>query len=373
MRVLFVGGGSGGHFYPLMAVAEALREQDVVRNTAVDLYYMGPNVFNQTDLDRYQIKFVYCPAGKQREYRSFQNFLDIFKIIYGVWVAFWKLFMIYPDVVMSKGGYTSVPIVLAAWLLRIPIVIHESDAVPGKANKFAARFASYIGIAHDDVASFFPTDRVALIGMPIRRSFFTKFTDPHSVVGVPNDRPVILITGGSLGAKRINDFIVRSLPSLLQDFTVIHQTGDTNMKEVIEAASTLITDQSQLEHYFVLGHLGQEQFAAAQQAATLVITRAGSTTLFELALLGKPAIIIPIPEDISRDQRSNAYAFARGGGATVIEEKNLSDDILVAEIRRILSSSETYLAMSQAARNFTTADAAVTLANTLWSIGGSHQ
>jgi len=373
MRILFVGGGSGGHFYPLIAIAENLREQDVIRGTVVDLYYMGPSVFNQADLDQYQIKFVYCPAGKQREYRSFQNYLDIFKIIYGAWVAFWKLYIIYPDVIMSKGGYTSVPIVFAAWLLKIPIVIHESDAVPGKANKFAARFAKYIGVAHDDVVSFFPKNKVALVGMPIRKTFFNKFSDPHSVVGVPNDRPVILVTGGSLGAKRINDFILRSLPTLLSDFTVIHQTGDNNVTEVTEAASTLLTNQALLERYFVLGHLTPEQFAAAQQAATLVITRAGSTTLFELALLGKPAIIIPIPEDISRDQRTNAYAYARSGGATVIEEKNLSDDILIAEIRRIFGDSETYLAMSQAAKSFTTSDAAATLANALWSIGESHQ
>ncbi len=373
MRILFVGGGSGGHFYPLMAIAEALREQDVTRSTNIDMYYMGPSVFNQSDLDQNQIKFVYCPAGKQREYRSFQNYTDIFKIIYGVWVAFWKLFIIYPDVVMSKGGYTSVPIVLAAWLLRIPIVIHESDAVPGKANKFAARFAKYIGVAHADVVSYFPAEKVAHIGMPIRKTFFNMFEDPHSIVGIPKDRPVILVTGGSLGAKRVNDFILRSLNVLLHDFTVIHQTGDKNVTEVTEAASTLITDQELLTRYFVLGHLSQEQFAAAQQASSLVISRAGSTTLFELALLGKPAIIIPIPEDVSRDQRSNAYAYARSGGASVIEEKNLSDDILIAEIRRILGDSDTYQAMCQAAKSFTTPATAVTLANTLWSIGESHQ
>lgn len=373
MRILLVGGGSGGHFYPLIAIAEALRDQDAVRGTAIDLYYMGPSVFNQSDLDKNNIKFVYCPAGKQREYRSIQNYIDIFKIFYGTWVAFWKLFYIYPDVVMSKGGYTSVPIILAATLLRIPIVIHESDAVPGKANKFAARFAKYIGVAHADVVSFFPKEKVALVGMPIRKTFFNKIENPYQVVGVPSDRPIILVTGGSLGAKRVNDFILRSLGVLLENFTVIHQTGDSHVAEVTEAASTLITNQNLLSHYFVLGHLTQEQFSAAQQASTLVITRGGSTTLFELALLGKPAIVIPIPEDISRDQRANSYAYARSGGATVIEEKNLSDDILIAEIRRILGDSEIYSTMSQSAKSFTTADAAVTLANTLWSIGEEHE
>jgi UDP-N-acetylglucosamine--N-acetylmuramyl-(pentapeptide) pyrophosphoryl-undecaprenol N-acetylglucosamine transferase len=373
MRIVFVGGGSGGHFYPLMAIAEALRERDTQYNTDVDLYYMGPGVFNQPDLDLYRIKYIYCPAGKQREYKSFQNYTDIFKIIYGVWVAFWKLYYIYPDVIMSKGSYTSVPITLAAWLLHIPIVIHESDAVAGKANKLASRFARYIGIAHDDVAAYFPAKKVALVGMPIRKAFFQQYSDPHSIVGIPNDHPVILITGGSLGAKRINDFILKSLLQLLPDFTLLHQTGDSNVNEVTEAATALITDRELLARYFVLGHLNQEQFAAAQQAASLVITRGGSTTLFELALLGKPAIIIPIPEDISRDQRSNSYAYARGGGAVVIEEQNLSDDILVAEIRRILSNSEIYQNMSNAAKSFTVNNAAYTLADTLWKIGDEHR
>ena len=373
MRVVFVGGGSGGHFYPLIATAEAIRQRDRESGRDSDLYYMGPDTFNAEALSDQEIIFVKCPSGKQRRYSSIQNFLDIFKIIWGSWVAFWKLLMLYPDVIMSKGGYTSVPIVFAAWLLRIPIVIHESDAVPGRANKFAARFANYIGIAHDDVSSFFPKDKVALVGMPIRSLFFQTFQNPHEILGIPNDLPMILITGGSLGAERLNNFVLDSLNELLPNYTIVHQAGDSHAEKLTESASALIMDHDLLTRYFVQGHLSQEHMAAAMQAAALVITRAGSTTLFELALLGKPAIVVPIPEDVSHDQRTNAYAYARSGGALVIEEHNLSDDLLAAEVKRILNEPGVYQSMSESAKSFTVGTAAYTLADTLIAIAKEHE
>jgi len=373
MRIVFVGGGTGGHFYPLIATAEALRARDEERGTKVDLYYMGPDAYSKSALDTLDIKFVYCPAGKQRLYRSFRNYTDFVKIFAGIFVAFYKLLYIYPDVVMSKGGYTSVPIIIASWFLRIPIIIHESDAKPGRANVFAARFAKYIGIAHDDVASSFPASKVALVGMPIRAAFFTKIANPEVVVGVPSDRPVILATGGSLGAQRINDLIIQSLPTLLKHYTIIHQTGDEHTKQVTDTASNLISDPELLSHYYVVGHLEPDKFAAAQQASSLIISRAGSGTIFEIALLAKPSILIPIPEDISRDQRSNAYAYARSGGATVIEEHNLNDDILLAEIQRIMTYPGVYDEMVKNAKNFTVSTAAYTLADVILSIGKDHE
>ena len=356
-----------------MAIAESVRQRDQQQGTDTDLYYMGPEAFNADELHAYRINYVYCTAGKQRRYRSVRNYLDVFKVIGGIFMAFWKLFFIYPDVVMSKGGYTSVPIVIAAWLLRIPIVIHESDAVPGRANKLAANLARYIGIAHDDVSDHFPAEKVALVGMPIRQFFFNQVPNPHEQVGIPTDRPVLLVTTGSLGAERINNLILQALPKLLTTYTVLHQTGDPHATEVAETAASLLQNDDLLSHYFVTGHFSQRDMMAAMQAATLVISRAGSTTLFELALLGKPAIIIPIPEDVSRDQRTNAYAYAHSGAASVIEEHNLNDDILAAEITRILSEPGVYEQMSTAARNFTVGTAADTLASILFEIGKEHE
>lgn len=374
MRIVLVGGGTGGHFYPLIAIAEAIRGRDSEQGRSSELLYLGPEPYNQSSLDELNIKFVQVPAGKSRVgYGGLMNFVDLFKTFFGVVIAFFKLLFIYPDVIMSKGGYTSVPVILAAWLLRIPIVIHESDAVPGRANLFAARFASYIGIAYEEVAEYFDMKKVAHVGMPIRSVISSTISDPYNMLGIPKDRPVILVTGGSSGAERLNNFIVSSLSSLLQEFTVVHQVGDANVKNISSTVSTLFTDRDPLSHYFVFGHLDSEQFAAALQSADLVISRAGSTTLFEIAKNGKPSIIVPIPEDLSRDQRSNAYAYARLTGAIVLEEHNLSDDILIAEINRIIKDEEVAKEMSNRARSLTGGDAAYTLADTLRSIAASHE
>lgn len=373
MRVVFVGGGTGGHFYPLIAVAEAIRQRDIENKIESDLVYIGPDPYNQNALDTVGMRFVHCPAGKRRLYRSLLNWLDVFSVVIGVFVAFYKLLWLYPDVVMSKGGYTSVPVVMAAWLLRIPIVIHESDSVPGRANSLAARFARYIGIAYADVADKFPKNKTALVGMPIRSAFFQAVKEPFATLGIPSDRPVVLILGGSSGAVRINDFILRSLGRLLQRYTVVHQVGDANLDKVTAAATALFTDNSSLDNYFVFGHLEQEKVAAALSAAAVVVTRAGSTSLFEIALKGKPAIVIPIPEGISRDQRTNAYAYARATGAVVLEEENLSDDILVSEIDRILTDQAVASEMEAKTGNFTTPSAAYTLADVLIQIAREHE
>src|SRR5690606_33908089 len=199
--------------------------------------------------------------------------------------------------------------------------------VPGRANVLGARFARTVAIAYGEVAERFPAGKTALTGMPISRAMTAPVNDPFGFLGIAADRPVILVTGGSSGAERLNNFVLGALPRLLQSFTVIHQVGDANVEKVTSTASALLTDPAALAHYYVFGHLTQERFAAAIEAASLVVTRGGSTTLFEIAGKGKPAIVVPIPEDVSRDQRSNAYAYARMTGATVLEEHNLSDDI----------------------------------------------
>lgn len=373
MRIVFTGGGTGGHFYPLIAIAEAIRAEDRAKGLASDLYYMGPEPYNADALASQNISFVSCPAGKRRVYRSLLNHLDIFKSAFGILIAFVKLLRLYPDAVMSKGGYTSVPVVLAAWLLRIPIVIHESDAVAGRANLFAARFARYIGIAHDEAALAFPKEKVALVGMPIRSSFFEAAEDPHALLGVPTDRPVVLVTGGSLGSERINNLILNALDELLPKYTVVHQTGVAHKDKVLQSALSLITDESLRARYYVFDAFNAPTFAAAYDAAMIIVARAGSGTIFEIALKGKPSILIPIPESISRDQRANAYAYAETGAATVLEEHNLTDDLLASEIRRILEDRSIYRAMQAAAQGFTRPDAAATLAGTLRAIGNEHE
>ena len=368
MRIVFVGGASGGHFYPLMAVAEELQ----TRNHVPKMYYFGPSPYKKELLASYGITYIYCPAGKLRRYFSIQNFFDIFRSFFGVFVALWKLYVIYPDVIFSKGSYTAVPTLVAARLLRIPVVIHESDSKPGLANKIARKFARYVGIAYDDVAQFFPPEKTALVGIPLRREIRATTADPFTPLGIPNDLPLIYVTGGSQGAERINNIILQTLTDLLPHYRIFHQVGDDNAYELSLSAQTLLAGSPLQKNYYVVGSVPGATVSLLLDAATLVITRAGSTTLFEIAAHNKPSIIIPIPEEVSHDQRSNAYAYARGGAAVVIEEKNVTSHLLIEEIRSIINNPERYQAMSASAKAQAMPDAATKVADILLSIGQEH-
>lgn len=368
MKIVFVGGGSGGHFYPLMAVAEVLNQLPV----KPELYYFGPESYNLDELRVNNIKYIYCPAGKIRRYLSLQNFIDIFRTIGGLIVAFVKLYWIYPDVIFSKGGYTSVPVLLMARFYHIPVVIHESDSRPGRANVLAKKFARYIGIAYDEVAEYFPTEKTALVGIPIRTAIANSNPDPFSVLGIPHDKPLLYITGGSLGAERLNALILTSLTQLLPYFRVFHQTGPVHEHSVIQTAQALVTDTSLLQNYYVRGTLSGEMVGALYDASSLVISRAGSTTIFEIALHATPSIIIPLPETISHDQRTNAYAYARSGAASVLEEENLTPHLLISEVRSIIEDRPKYESMVRAAKAFSRPEAAHKIADILTLIGQEH-
>jgi UDP-N-acetylglucosamine--N-acetylmuramyl-(pentapeptide) pyrophosphoryl-undecaprenol N-acetylglucosamine transferase len=368
MRIAFVGGGTGGHFYPLIATAEAVIE----KNPSAELIYIGPDSFNEEELRSNNIRHVYCPAGKMRRYFSIQNFFDIFKTAAGFFVAMHQLFVWYPDVIFSKGGYTSVPVLLAARFYRIPVVIHESDSKPGRASLLSRKFARYIGIAYNEVSQFFPAEKTALVGIPIRKIIRRIDPTPFAKLGIPDDLPLIYITGGSLGADRINTLILKSLSKLLPQYRIFHQTGTELEKTVTQTAQALIPDQELLSRYYVKGSVSGSTMALLLDAASVVISRAGSTSLFEIALHGKPSIIIPIPEGISHDQRTNAYAYARSGAATVLEEGNLTENLLVAEIQSIMTNTQKQADMRLNALNFAKPDSADIIANALISIGIEH-
>ncbi len=370
MKIAFVGGGTGGHFYPLIAVAESLRTE--YPTTTIELYYIGPDTYNPGELQRLGINHIYCPAGKVRRYFSFANIIDGFKTIAGIFVMWYKLFMLYPDVIFSKGSYTSVPVLLMARFYRIPVVIHESDSKPGRANILAKTFARYIGITYPDTINYFPADKTALVGIPVRQAILTKHADPFGVLGIPNDLPLIYVTGGSSGADRLNALVLQSLKHLLPEFRIFHQTGPAQEAAITQTAQALIEDSQLLSRYYVKGSLPGEAVSALLDAASLIVTRAGSTSLYEIALHRKPSIVIPIPEEVSHDQRTNAYSYARQGGASVMEEANLTENLLVAEIRSIMGNPEKYSRMQQGTEHFAKGTAASTIAAALYEIGIEH-
>ncbi len=374
MRVVFVGGGTGGHFYPLIAIAEWLIKSSPERNENIpEMYYMGPEPYSQKVLRKHDITFISCPAGKYRRYASILNFFDFFKSMWGIVVAIIKLFKIYPDVVMSKGGYTSVPVTLAAWFLRIPVVIHESDAKPGKANKIAAKFARYIAVSYSDTADFFPSQKTALTGIPMRLALLQEVTsDLHNIFGTNPNLHTILILGGSQGAERVNKLVLESLDELLPNYNIIHQTGEKSYENTKASAEVLIKDKALIANYHALAFLDAELYNKALNHASIIVSRAGSGTIHDISIHGKPSILIPIPENISHDQRTNAYAYARTGAATVMEEGNLRDGLLEEEIRRIMSDQQMYNAIIEAALSFAPRDAARVLGTAIIEIGKEH-
>jgi UDP-N-acetylglucosamine--N-acetylmuramyl-(pentapeptide) pyrophosphoryl-undecaprenol N-acetylglucosamine transferase len=370
MRIMFVGGGSGGHFYPLMAVAEVLRSRTT--DKPPELYYIGPSAHEADELKRLAIRFVSCPAGKKRRYFSIHNFIDPFKVVLGFFVAIIKLYVIYPDVIFSKGSFTSVPVLYAARFLRIPVVIHESDAIAGRANLLTKKFARAIAIAYPEAGEYFPKDKTALIGIPLRAALRTPPADPYAFLGIPRDLPLIIVTGGSLGAEYINNLILRSLPQLLTDYRIFHLAGTTQFEEMRLTAKALVADQTLRSRYYLQPSVPAPVMAALLSAATLVISRSGSSAIHELALYEKPAILIPIPESVSRDQRTNAYAYARTGAASVLEQENLTEHLLTAEIKTIIGDPTKYETMAKAAKSFALPGAAEQVADLVSSIGVEH-
>ncbi|OGC88857.1 hypothetical protein A2419_02405 [Candidatus Adlerbacteria bacterium RIFOXYC1_FULL_48_26] len=374
MKILFTGGVTGGHFYPIIAVAEALH--DKVREEKIldpKLYFASPNPYDKEMLVANDITFVPTSAGKLRRYFSILNFFDYFKTAWGITESVLRTFFLYPDVVFGKGGYGSFPTLLAARLFRIPVVIHESDAAPGRVNMWAGKFATKIAISYPEAAEYFPKDKVAFTGNPVRKSLMLPAREGmHEFLKLERDVPVIYVTGGSQGAEAVNEAILAALPELVEKYQIIHQAGDLNIKEVTQRARVALVDSVHKDRYKPYAYLNDQALRMTAGVAQLVISRAGST-IFEIALWGIPSIIIPIPEPISHDQKKNAFAYARSGAATVIEQTNLTPHLLASEITRILSNTQLHASMGTAARGFARADSAGLVADALLNIGLSHE
>jgi len=375
MKILFTGGGSGGHFYPLIAVAESINEIAKKENLVLaQMYFMSDSQYDAESLIENNITFIPIWAGKMRRYASISNFFDFFKTTFGVITTFKKVFDLYPDVIFSKGAYASFPVLVAARLLKIPVVIHESDSIPGRTNLWAAKFAKRIAISYPDTAKYFADQsKVAFTGNPIRKSVLNiDRTNSHEFLGLEKNLPTILIIGGSLGAQIINERILDSLPKLIEKYQILHQTGKNNVLEVSRTSDVILGNNPNKHHYRIFDYLNNLNLTKAAGAADLIISRAGST-IFEIAAWGIPSIVIPITESNGNHQRLNAYDYARSGAASVIEESNLTTNVLIGEIDRILQNKEMQKKMSTAARNFTKLDAGDKIAEEIIQIALSHE
>ena len=378
MRIVLVGGGTGGHFYPLIAVAEAI-EDICLERTLIEpeLVYIGPPAFDAEALLEHDIVYVPTTAGKVRRYRSVLNVLSVFANAIGVIRSTFQLFHLYPDVIFSTGGFAAFPTLYAARILHIPVVIYDADATPGRVSLWSSKFATWIALAHPTAAAKFPArvrDRIASVGHPIRKEILQPTKEGgHEFLKLDPAVPTVFVMGGSQGARAINEVVLDALGALLSQFNVVHQTGTANLKETSNISSVILKDSRFAGRYKIFGLLNTLALRMTAGIATLVVARAGSGTIFEVASWGLPSILVPIPEDVSHDQTENAFSYARAGAAVVIEQRNLTPHLLVAEIQRIAGDQALKTKMAEAARAFARPDAARKIALTLLETSISHE
>ena len=351
-RIVFAGGGSGGHIYPLIAVAEAVKKMWAGVASPLRMYYLGPQDGYRETFESHDVMVRPIAAGKLRRYFSFQNFLDVPKFFIGFIQALWQLYWIMPDVVFSKGGSGALPVVVAAWWYHIPVAIHESDARPGLSNLHSARFAKKIFLNFEEAGAYFDPKKVIVTGTPLREELLASRMTPEAAkdaLGFSSSHPLLFIYGGSQGAQRINLFVVENLKNIMEVTQVFHQTGGANFGEVEKLSQAALINASYANRYKAVSYVDVETLRLVLMAADAVLSRAGSS-IFELAAFGKPMILVPHSGAASNDhQNANARAFAANGGAVVIEETNLFGGIFIAELKRILGDAGVREAMSRAA------------------------
>jgi len=379
LRVVLTGGGSGGHVFPLIAVAKELRE----KKKRIKFLYIGSKAqFGKQAKDlmaQEEIKTKNILAGKIRRYFSLYYFWDLLKMPIGVVQSLWILLWYMPDVIFSKGGYVSVPVVIAAWIYRIPILTHESDAIPGWANRFIGKMSRYVAVSYPSTRAYFIEEKVVLTGNPIRKELLQgDIVRARERWQFSESMPVILVIGGSQGAKSLNDAVIGIMSDLSHRAQVLHVTGENNYKEASDYAGEM-GFKSGRHRYVAVPFLERDEMADAYALADLIISRAGANSLTEIAANKKPAILIPLE---SQDQPINAmefaappkgdandydqmkaYQIAAVGGATVLEEANLGHHLLMGKITELLDQPELRAKMAQQVGLFYHPDAAEKIAN----------
>lgn len=350
---MFTGGGSGGHFYPIIAVVEAIRElQEKERLLPAELFFVSDSPYDKRALFENEISYIEIKTGKRRGYASARNFSDIPRTIFAVFAAARMMYRIFPDVVFGKGGYASFPTLFAARMFGIPVLVHESDAVAGRVNRWAGKFAKAVAVSYPDAVKFFPKDRAVVTGNPIRKEILIPITqEAHKFLELEEGIPVILVMGGSQGSQIINEAILDALPLILERYQVIHQVGEQNKAEIESRLEGVLSTTPHKGRYKMYPYLNDLALRMSAGVADIIISRAGST-IFEIASWGRASIIVPITQSVGDHQKQNAYHYARFGAAIVIEEANLTPRLLLAEVDRVMGNKQMKSEMEKAALRF---------------------
>ncbi len=375
MKVVITGGGSGGHFFPLIAVADEIfelaEEQKLLRP---EIYYLADKPYDSDTLKKKGIEYRKISAGKLRRYFSVKNFFDMFETAIGIFKTFFVMFDIYPDIVFTNGSYVSVPVLFSARILGIPVFLHVSDAIPSRALLTSDKYAKRISIAFKEAAEYLPEKKIAYIGNPVRKEIATPLTNgAHEFLDLEYNIPTIFIIGGSSGAQIMNDAVIDALPQLLLSYNVIHQTGRENYEETKGRADVVLYDHPFSKRYKPFPFLDVLAIRMSAGASDVIVSRAGAGSISEIALWKKPSIVIPIPQEISRDQEKNAFAYARYGATVVMKQENLTANLLISEIDRIIGTPEVQEKMIKGAIEFSRPDAARKIAAEIIQIAIEHE
>ena len=334
-KIVMTGGGTAGHVTPNIALLPALKE------AGYEISYIGSyNGIEKDLIEAQNIPYYGISSGKLRRYLDLKNLSDPFRVIKGFGQAVGLMRKLKPDIVFSKGGFVSVPVVLAAKFCNIPAIIHESDMTPGLANKIASKGARKICCNFPETLKYLPSDKAILTGSPIRQELLSGDKEfAYEFCKFPSTRkPVLLIIGGSLGSKAVNQAVRNVLPELLKDFHIIHLCGKGNLDPSLE----------NLEGYAQYEYISEElthMFALCD----IAISRAGANAICELLALRKPSILIPLSAAASRgDQILNANSFAKQGFSRTIIEEDVTDNLLLEAVQQVYANRQTYIdAMEQ--------------------------
>jgi len=367
MRVLISGGGTGGHIYPALAVATQLQ------NTHhADILYLGSDDGLETEIiPAAGLRLAVIKAGKLRRYLCWQAITGVARIPVGMAQALTIVHRFRPDVAFTSGGYVAVPAGLAARINSVPLLMHQQDVPPNLSNKLLAPLATRISLSFRDSVQHFPAGKTLLLGNPVRQAILdirqTAPQQSRSELGFMPDVPLVLVTGGSQGARHLNRVVCHALPELLKTCQILHISGQKLLQETRELSKqTLAHLDAETQQRYQLVPYMSEQMPLALQAADLVICRAGAATLSELAVLGKPSILVPLPPTIgSSPQETNAATFARAQAAEVIRNDDLKPDMLLARVNSILTQPACLQSMVDALKAFAKPDATQAIVATI--------
>ena len=328
-KIVMTGGGTAGHVTPNIALIPSLLEE------GYEIFYIGSyNGIEKKLLADYNVNYYGIASGKLRRYFDPKNFSDPFRVIKGFFQSFRILGKIKPDVVFSKGGYVSVPVVRAASLRRIPCIIHESDMTPGLANRLCIKHAWKVCCNFPETLSSLPSDKAVLTGSPIRKELSEGNKEKGlALCGFDGSKPVILVIGGSLGAQAVNECVREAMPQLMDTYDIIHLCGTGKMDNM------LLTKPGYKQFEYVKDDL-KDLYAACD----VVISRAGANAICELLCLKKPNILIPLPAKSSRgDQILNAGSFEKQGFSIVIREEELDSELLKNKVDELYKDLQSYI------------------------------